>query len=176
MKKRLAGNFAHLICAVACSGAGLFLPEAVAAQAAPTTLMRYPNASAGAIAFVAHGELWTVPVTGGVAQRLTHDPGDVIAPHYSPDGRWIAFTWRRAKGRDVYVLPEGGGEPRRPTFDGPGQAEDGLVIGWTPDSARIVFLSGRASPAAGLIRAYSVPLGGGLADPLPLDRAGLLSF
>lgn len=176
MKKPFARNFAHLLCAVACSGAGLFLSGSVAAQPASPTLMRYPNASASAVAFVAHGELWTVPLAGGVAKSFTHDPGDVIAPHYSPDGRWIAFTWRRAKGRDVYVLPSSGGEPRRLTFDGPGQAEDGLVVGWTPDSTRIVFLSSRASAASGLVRAYSVPLGGGLAEPLPLDRAGLLSF
>ena len=176
MKRPFAGNFTHLLCAIACSGAGLFLTGSVAAQGAPTTLMRYSNASANAVAFVAHGELWTAPLAGGVAQRLTHDPGDVIAPHYSPDGRWIAFTWRRAKARDVYVLPAGGGEPRRLTFDGPGQAEDGLVVGWTPDSTRIVFLSGRASPTSGLIRAYSVPLDGGLAELLPLDRAGLLSY
>jgi hypothetical protein len=51
-----------------------------------------------------------------------------------------------------------------------------LVVGWTPDSTRIVFLAGRASPTSGLIRAYSVPLDGGLAELLPLDRAGLLSF
>lgn len=176
MKRLLARSFAHVLCAIACSGAGLSFPEFVAAQTAPPTLMRYPNASANAIAFVAHGELWTVPLTGGTAQRLTHDSGDVIAPHYSPDGRWIAFTWHRAKARDVYVLPAGGGEARRLTFDGPGQAEDGLVVGWTPDSTRIVFLSSRASPASGLVRAYSVPLGGGLEEPLPLDRAGLLSF
>jgi len=176
MKRLFARNFTQLLCAVACSVAGLSLSGSVAAQAAPTTLIRYPNASASAVAFVAHGELWTVPLAGGAAQRFTHDRGDVIAPHYSPDGRWIAFTWRRAKARDVYVLPASGGEPRRLTFDGPGQAEDGLVVGWTPDSTRIVFLSERASPALGLIRAYSVPLSGGLEKPLSLDRAGLLSF
>ena len=179
MKALFAKNVAHLLCAAAFSLAGLSFSESVAAQAQAgrTTFMRYPNASASSVAFVAHGELWTVPLTGGVARRLTHDPGDVIAPHYSPDGKWIAFTWRRAKSREVYVLPASGGEPRRLTFDGSGRAEDGLVVGWTRDSTRIVFLSGRASAVPRLLtRAYSVPLDGGLAEPLSLDRAGLLSF
>lgn len=152
-------------------GAVLLTPHAKAA-----TLMRYPNASATQVAFVAHGELWTAPLTGGPASRLTHDPGDVVAPRFSPDGRWIAFTGRRAKGRDVYVVASTGGEARRLTFDGPGEDADNLVLSWTPDSRRIVFLSSHGAENSRLFRAFSASVEGGQPEMLPLDRAGLMSF
>ena len=53
---------------------------------------------------------------------------------------------------------------------------DDLVVAWTPDSRRIVFLSSRTSPAINLIRAYSVPVEGGPVVALPLDRSGQLSY
>jgi len=43
MKRLFARNFTHLLCAVACGGAGLFLSGSVAAQVAPAILMRYPD-------------------------------------------------------------------------------------------------------------------------------------
>ena len=138
--------------------------------------MRYANASASAIAFVSHGELWTVARAGGPAHRLTNDPGSVAVPRFSPDGRWIAFSWRRAGGYDVYVLPAAGGSPRRLTFQASPVLDDALVTAWTPDARSVVFLSRLGSPMFKQVRAFAVPVGGGLAEPLPLDHAGLLSF
>ena len=146
------------------------------AFAAPTTLMRYPNAGATQVAFVAQGELWTAPLTGGRATQLTHDPGDVIAPRFSPDGRWIAFTRWVGGARDVYVIAASGGAPRRLTFDGIGAVGDNLVLAWTPDGARVVFLSSHGAPNARLYRAFAVSRAGGQPESLPLDRAGLMSF
>ena len=158
------------------SAIGLLGAAAPAARAAVAPLMRYPNASATAIAFVARGDLWTVPLRGGAASRLTRDPGAVLFPRFSPDGRWIAFTARRAGTYDVYVLPASGGTPRRLTFDASPSGSDNRVVTWTPDSRRIVFLSSRSSPSPKIVRAFSVPLAGGLRQPLPLDHSGLLSF
>lgn len=141
-----------------------------------TPLMRYPTASKTRIAFVAYDELWTVPLGGGPAHRLTHDPGAVTTPVFSPDGRRIAYTSRRGGLRDVFVLPADGGEPRRLTYEASSFADGAMVIAWTPDSKRVVFLSHRASPVVKLLHAFSVPVAGGPAEPLPLDRAGLMSF
>ncbi len=51
-----------------------------------------------------------------------------------------------------------------------------MVVSWTLDSTRVIFLSHRATPVRKLVRAFSVPVTGGMAEPLPLDRAGRMSF
>lgn len=139
-------------------------------------LMRYPTTSRKEIAFVAYDELWSAPLAGGVAKRLTHDLGAVTTPMFSPDGKWIAFTWRRAGLRDVFVIPAGGGEPRRLTFEASRFSEGAMVVAWTPDSTQIIFLSHRGTPVIKLIRAFSVPVEGGPAELLPLDHAGMMSY
>ncbi len=141
-----------------------------------TPLMRYPTASQTDIAFVAYGKLWKAPLSGGLAQRLTQGACAVTTPLFSPDGHWIAYTCRNGGLHDVYVLPAGGGEPRRLTYEASSFADGAMVVAWTPDSRRVIFLSHRASPVAKLVRAFSVPVSGGFADQLPLDRAGRTSF
>ena len=47
-------------------------------HAAP--LMRFPTASRTEIAFVAQGQLWTAPLQGGAAHRLTQDAGTITTP------------------------------------------------------------------------------------------------
>ncbi len=147
---------------------------AVDTPAAP--FMRFSNASDTRVVFVARGELWTAPLAGGTASRLTHDADGVYFPRYSPDGRWIAFTARRAGTCDVYVLPATGGTERRLTFMASGSPNDAGIVSWTLDSRRVVFLSSSRSPSPKIMRAFSVPIEGGLPEPLPLDHAGLLSF
>ena len=56
------------------------------------TLMRFPTLHGDNVVFEAHGNLWRVNRSGGVAERLTSEPGYELMPRYSPDGRWIAFT------------------------------------------------------------------------------------
>jgi tricorn protease len=138
--------------------------------------MRFPTASADFIAFVAYGNLWTVARSGGMAVRLTDDPGQVLAPRFSPDGRSIAFTWRREGGSDVYVLPVSGGAPTRLTF-GPtlNGSYDNIVTGWTPDGTKILFTSLRQSPAYHY-ETFEVSASGGLATSLGLGPAGLSSL
>ncbi len=139
--------------------------------------MRFPNASATEIVLVARGALWTAPLAGGAARRITADDvSGIAAPRYSPDGRWIAFTGRRAGGYDVFVVPAAGGAMRRLTFDAAATSSGDLMVTWTPDSRSIVFLSRRLSPVPRILRAYAVPVAGGMPLPLPLDRSGLLSY
>ena len=139
-------------------------------------LMRYPNASDTRIAFAAYGDLWTAPLSGGSATRLTRDPGTVSYPRFSPDGRWIAFTAQRAGTYDVYVMPATGGPERRLTFMATNSPTNSEVVVWTPDSRDVVFLSSIRSPSRKIMRAFIVPVEGGWPVALPLDHAGLLSF
>jgi tricorn protease len=50
------------------------------------------------------------------------------------------------------------------------------VIGWTPDSRNIVFLSRRDASNGWIKRPYTVSIDGGLAQSMPMDEGGLLSF
>ncbi|MDB6091117.1 MAG: hypothetical protein JWN85_3901 [Gammaproteobacteria bacterium] len=161
----------------------LCLGAAAHAQPAGHTLMRYPTLSGNTIVFVAHDNLWSVPRGGGTASRLTADEGRDVMPRFSPDGRWIAFTGEYQGNRDVYVIPAAGGPAQRLTYTSDLVPEPSLragpnnmVVAWTPDSKNIVFLSRRAAWNTWINRLFAVPATGGLAQLLPLDRGGFLSY
>jgi tricorn protease len=54
--------------------------------------IRFPAAAPGTVVFTAEGDLWTVPLSGGAARRLTSHPGLEHLAAVSPDGRLVAFT------------------------------------------------------------------------------------
>ena len=43
-------------------------------------------------AWSTNSDVWVVPVAGGEAKRITDNPAWDGSPHYSPDGRWIAYA------------------------------------------------------------------------------------
>jgi tricorn protease len=55
-------------------------------------LLRFPTLHGDRLVFCYAGDLYTVSANGGVARRLTSHPGYEMFPHFSPDGKWIAFT------------------------------------------------------------------------------------
>ena len=71
-------------------------PELVVLGAAPngeaTRLLRSPTVSATQIAFAYANNIWVVERSGGLARRLTSFQGQTTNPHFSPDGRAIAFS------------------------------------------------------------------------------------
>jgi tricorn protease len=156
---------------------------AVSAPTAQAALPRFPNAHGGQIAFVADGNIWTVPEAGGAATRLTSDTGQDMFPRYSPDGKWIAFTANYQGNVDVYVIPAKGGAARRLTyqsdiFEGTGgrHGPNNMVVTWTPDSQNIVFLSRRKAWNSWISLLFQVPVAGGLPTEMPLDSGGLLTY
>src|SRR5664279_5894095 len=70
-------------------------------------LMRYPDISATQIAFTYANDIWIVPKTGGVAQRLSTPKGEESFARFSPDGKELAFSANYDGNLDVYVLPVG---------------------------------------------------------------------
>ena len=136
--------------------------------ASETRLLRTPTVSSTQIAFAYANNIWVVPRAGGSARRLTSFQGQTANPHFSPDGRWIAFSGEYAGNFDVYVVPSDGGEPRRLTWH-PGADQ---VEGWTPDGKSILFSSNRATWApSGAPRFWTVSAEGGVEQPMPLPRA-----
>jgi tricorn protease len=123
--------------------------------------------SATRIAFAYANNIWVVERSGGMARRLTSFQGQTSGPHFSPDGKRIAFSAEYAGNTDVYVIPADGGEPRRLTWH-PGAD---LVQGWTPDSKSVLFTSPRATWApSGAPRFWTVPAEGGVEEPMALPR------
>src|SRR5215470_5542669 len=132
-------RFAIRACiALAC----LFAVRASAsADTGGTRMLRSPTVSATQIAFAYAQNIWVVDRAGGAARRLTSFQGQASNPHFSPDGKWVAFSGEYAGNLDVYVVAASGGEPKRLTWH-PGPDE---VQGWTPDGKAIVFASSRAT-------------------------------
>ena len=149
----------------------LFLGTAILALADDAPLLAtWPTVNKTDITFSYGGYLWTVPRSGGEARQLTTG-GHETTPFYSPDGKWIAFTGQYDGNADVYVIPAGGGEPRRLTWH---PAPD-TVVGWTPDGKKVLFTSARDA-YADFERLYTVPVGGGVPEVLPMWRGEAASF
>jgi tricorn protease len=150
---------------------GLFLfcssIQSINAQNNGTRMLRTPTVSANQIAFAYAQNIWVVPRSGGAARRLTSFQGQSSNPHFSPDGKWIAFSAEYAGNQDVYIVAADGGEPKRLTWH-PGAD---LVQGWTPDGKSIMFSSTRATWApSGAPRFWTVPAEGGIEEPMALPR------
>lgn len=95
---------------------------------------RSPAIHGETIVFTAEGDLWTVPLQGGVARRLTSHLGEESHAAISLDGATIAFSANYEGPTDVYTMPIGGGLPTRRTWEG----APALATGWTPDG-RILY-------------------------------------
>jgi len=145
---------------------------------AQTRLLRFPDIYGDKVVFTYAGDLWTAPVTGGTAIRLTAHPGVELFGKFSPDGKWIAFTGQYDGDEQVYVIPAMGGVPKQLTFypaKGPLTPRwgwDNQVYGWSRDGKRIFFRSLRDSWSLPIARLFSVSVEGGPAEPLPMPQAG----
>ena len=155
----------------AVSACVLFLGLGVAAAPASPLIFQSPTISSSRIAFVYGGDIWTVPRSGGAANRVVTGFGLAGAPYFSPDGSTIAFSANYNGNVDVYTVPASGGQPKRLTYHPAGDA----VVGWTRDGSRIIFRSGRQSgnDAAQL---FTIAATGGVAAMLPLPDAQTGSY
>ena len=94
------------------------LALAISAQAenAPLWLRNTAISPDGSrIAFTYKGDIYVVPVSGGMARQLTTSSAYDTRPLWSPDGKKIAFNSDREGSMDIFVIPAEGGTPRRIT-------------------------------------------------------------
>lgn len=124
------------------------------------------------VVFACEDDLWTVPAAGGVARRLTSNPGRASTPALSPDGGLLAFTGRDEGNDEVYVMPAEGGEATRLTYLG----ANTQVTGWTPDGASIVFASEAGQPFGRRTHLYGISPEGGEPSRLPTGPAASISY
>lgn len=148
-------------------------------------VLRFPTVSNDQIVFSYAGDLYTVPLGGGVARKLTsYADGYEAFARFSPDGASIAFTGEYDGNREVYLIPAGGGVPKRLTYT-PSLGRDdisdrmgpnNLVMGWAHDGKRIVFRSRMREWNDFNGQLYLASKDGGTPDHLPLPRGGFCSF
>lgn len=144
--------------------AALTVGLAVAAHAEPVKRTRYPTLSPDGktIAFSYHGDLWTVPASGGRAVRLTSHLARDIQPIYSPDGKSLLFASNRYGNYDLFLMPAGGGVPKRLTY----HSGNEFPSSFTPDGKWILFYGN----AYGSSDIYKIPVTGGEPIRLTWDR------
>lgn len=99
------------------------------------------------IAFTYKGDIFTVPVTGGNATRLTTLPSYEQMPVWSPDSKQIAFASDRNGGSDIYIMPAAGGNATRLTF----HSTTEIPETFSPDGKQVIFSAAIQDPASSLL-------------------------
>lgn len=165
------------------AGCLLFANVTSAAPAASTSkLLRFPDIHNQRVVFVYAGDIYTAPLAGGTAFRLTSHAGQELYPKFSPDGQWVAFSAQYNGTRQVYVIPAGGGEPRQLTWYNdvgpmpPRGGTDNRVLDWTPDGKFIAVRMNRNPWSERDGRPYLLPFAGGQEKPMPMPESGGGSF
>ncbi|MCX7994426.1 MAG: PDZ domain-containing protein [candidate division WOR-3 bacterium] len=133
---------------------------------------RFPSINKDRIVFVCEDDLWSVPINGGIAYRLTSNLGRIAHCSISPDGEYIAFTGREEGQNEVYCISIKGGPARRLTFLG----ANTVVRGWTRDGSRIIFASDTGQWYPGFMYLYTVDKNKDIPEMIKVGPARTISF
>ena len=137
-----------------------------------TRLMEQAAISQDHIAFIYANDLWVANLDGSQPRRLTVDEGLESSPHFSPDGKHIAFSAEYDGNTDVFLLPVEGGIPKRLTW----HPFADRVAGFTPDGEKVLFLSMRTVHTGRFLQLHTVPLEGGFPEKLEIPNAFHTSY
>ncbi|MEM1124923.1 MAG: peptidase S41, partial [Bacteroidota bacterium] len=129
--------------------------QTITAQSSEIYFTDFPTLTpdGSTIIFSYDSDLWKMPVTGGLATKITSMEGRETLAKVSPDGKWLTFTGTSYGNADVFIMPLAGGEIRQLTFH---EATD-RVSSWSWDSQTIYFTSDRENR----MTTYSVEVTGG---------------
>ena len=103
-------------------------------------------------------DISTVPSDSGRVKVLVEQPGVDQSPHYSPDGKKIAFASSGGKQvpyilQDIYVLPASGGKPQKLANTPDRRA---AIISWTNEGQSLLVVE----PSKTSMHIYNVPANG----------------
>jgi tricorn protease len=164
----------------------LVIVRPASAQTLPNTtrLLRFPTTNGQQIVFCYAGQLYSVAKEGGIARRLTSGPGYTSFPHFSGDGKQLAFTSQYDGNTEVYVMPGDGGAPKRITTTTTVGRDDisdrmgpnNIVMTWENTKPLVVFRSRMRTFNSFIGELYTAGLDGDLPQQLPVPRGGFASF
>ncbi|MEW6989743.1 PDZ domain-containing protein [Colwelliaceae bacterium 6441] len=123
-----------------------------------TQLLRQPSISESHVAFVYGGDIWVSDLTSQQVRRITSTAAVESNPHFSPDGKTIAFSSNRSGSTSVYTVSSKGGQVTRLTW----HANKALARGWTPDGKSVLYASSRETAPKNYNRLWTVPSKGGV--------------
>src|SRR5688572_28474694 len=87
------------------------------------------------IVFEMVGDIYTLPMAGGQATRITEGSGFDVQPRFSPDGKQIAFVSDRSGSDNVWVMDADGKNAKAITK---GEKIQYVSPEWTPDGRLII--------------------------------------
>jgi Tol biopolymer transport system component len=142
-----------LVAAIWATGGGLAMPEDAekkpdeALSLQPTRVLEFTTSEGtwlsldvspdgDTIVFELLGDLYTLPVEGGEARRITEGMAFDSQPRFSPDGKRIAFLSDRDGAENVWVAEADGANPRKLSRES-GMAELASPC-WTPDGRYVI--------------------------------------
>lgn len=162
----------------------LLLAVSNTAIAQESRLLRFPAVHGNQVVFTYAGDLYTVARSGGVARKITSDIGYEMFPHFSHDGRQIAFTGQYDGNTEVYTMPASGGVPKRITYTATLGRDDvsdrmgpnNVVMCWTPDDKKVVYRGRGTTFNTFKGKLYQAPVSGDLPEELPFAVASWCSY
>jgi Tol biopolymer transport system component len=109
------------------------------------------------IVFDLLGDLYTLPIAGGSATRLTRGTAFEAQPRFSPDGKRVVFISDRSGGDNVWTISTDGKDTTQVT-----KGNDALMLSpeWTPDGKYIVA-SRSGGPLGGAAKLWMWHVDGG---------------
>lgn len=131
---------------------------------------QFPDVHNDQVVFCAEGDIWTVPLTGGQAQRLTSHPEEEQMPIFSPDGQSILFSATYEGPREIYTMPIQGGMTQRWTYE----TDTSVPNAWS-DENTIVYAT-RAYNKKPDYRLVKINVKDKTRAFVPLDQASEASF
>jgi imidazolonepropionase-like amidohydrolase/Tol biopolymer transport system component len=114
------------------------------------------------IVFDLLGDIYVMPITGGVAKLLSGGIAFEVQPRFSPDGKYISFTSDRSGADNIWIMDRQGGNKKQITKETFRLLNNAT---WTPNSQYIVarkHFTATRSLGAGEMWMYNIYGGDGV--------------